>query len=114
MNTRRVGSHGEDIAAAYLKKSGYKVLQRNFNCRFGEVDIIARDGDYIVFVEVKARADTSFGAPREAVDWHKQQRIIKCANAWLTIKKQYGAPVRFDVVEVLAGNVTLIRDAFRV
>lgn len=113
MNTRKQGNIGEDIAVAHLKKHGYKILQRNFSCQFGEVDIVAQQEDYIVFVEVKSRSNTSFGMPREAVDWRKQQRIVNCASLWLTAKRKVGSPVRFDVVEVLDGNVNVLVDAFR-
>ena len=114
MNTKSIGNKGENIAAKYLAKQGYKVLQRNYNCHYGEVDIVAKDGDYIVFVEVKSRTSTAFCMPREAVDWHKQQRIINCAKSWLVANKKYGSNVRFDVAEVLNGEVTLLKDAFRI
>lgn len=113
MNTHIVGVKGEDIATEYLTKHKYKVLQRNYNCQFGEIDIIAQQGKYIVFIEVKSRKDDSFGLPREAVDIHKQQTIIACAKLWLAQKRLYGKCVRFDVVEVLDGKVNLIKDAFR-
>lgn len=113
MNKRQQGGIGEDIAAKYLQKQGYKILQRNYFCHFGEIDIVAQDGAYIVFVEVKARTSYAFGAPREAVDWRKQQTIVQCAKLWLTANGKYGAPVRFDVVEVMPEQVTLFRDAFR-
>ena len=113
MNTRSVGNEGEDIAAKYLTKQGYKVLQRNYNCHYEEIDIVATDGNYIVFVEVKSRTNTAFGMPREAVDWRKQKRITDCARSWLVANRKYGSNVRFDVVEVLNGEVTLLKDAFR-
>ena len=114
MNTRSVGNKGEDIAAAYLKKHGYTIVERNYNCRFGEIDIIAKQNSYIVFVEVKARSSTAFGMPREAVDWRKQQTIVQCSKLWLTQNKLFGSAVSYDVVEVLNGEVTIIADAFRV
>ena len=113
MNTRIAGRRGEDVAADYFKSEGYTVLDRNFSCRFGEVDVIVWDGEFVVFVEVKARSDTSFGLPREAVTWRKQQTIVKVAQYWLYKNKRTGVPVRFDVVEVLAGKVNHIVDAFR-
>lgn len=113
MNTHVVGEQGEDFAVKYLKKKKYKVIERNFSCKFGEIDIVATDGDFVVFVEVKSRADESFGKPREAVNWRKQQTIVKCANYWLYKNDQFGAPVRFDVIEVLAGEITHLVDAFR-
>ena len=113
MNTRIVGRQGETIAAEYLRKHRYRIIDKNFNCRFGEIDLIAWNGETVVFVEVKARSNTKFGMPREAVDWHKQQTIIRCANYWLYKNKQTGIPVRFDVVELINGQINHIIDAFR-
>ena len=113
MNTRIIGQHGEDVAIDYLKTQGYTILDRNYFCHFGEIDVVAWDGEFIVFIEVKARADTSFGLPRQAVDWKKQQTIVKCAQYWLFRHKRTGEPVRFDVVEILGGVVNHIEDAFR-
>ena len=113
MNTKIVGRHGEDVASKYLVAKKYKILDRNFSCRFGEIDIIALDRSCTVFVEVKARRDTKFGFPREAVDWRKQQTIAKCAEYWLYKNKQNGVPVRFDVIEIIGDSVTHIIDAFR-
>ena len=113
MNTRRIGQRGEDVAVEYLESQGFTILNRNYSCRIGEIDVVAWDGEYIVFVEVKSRADASFGLPREAVDWRKQRTIIKVAEYWLYKNKRMGLPVRFDVVEILAGKVSHIADAFR-
>ena len=113
MNTRVVGRWGENVACDYLSKHKYKIIDRNFTCRFGEIDVVAWDGETVVFVEVKARKDDSFGMPREAVNWRKQQTIVQCANYWLYKNKQTGVPVRFDVVEILGDKVTHIVDAFR-
>ena len=113
MNTRVVGRYGEKLAAEYLQKNKYRIVERNFNCKYGEIDLIAWDGNCVIFVEVKARKDDQFGMPREAVNWHKQQTIVKCATYWLYKNKQTGVPVRFDVVEVLDGSINHIKDAFR-
>ncbi len=113
MNTRIVGRRGEDIAAEYLVKNKYKIIERNFNCRYGEIDLIVWDGNAVIFVEVKARKNDKFGLPRESVNLHKQQTIVQCANYWLYLKKQIGTPVRFDVVEILDGKVFHWKDAFR-
>lgn len=113
MNTRIVGRRGEDVAIDYLKSEGYTILDRNYSCKIGEVDVIAWDGEFVVFVEVKARRDTTFGLPRQAVNWHKQQTIVKVAQYWLYKNKRTGIPVRFDVIEILDGNVTHLADAFR-
>ena len=113
MNKRLIGQRGEDAAIAYLKKHGYVILDRNFYCHFGEIDVVAWDGEYVAFIEVKSRSDTSFGLPREAVDFRKQKTIIKCAEYWLYKNKRVGVPVRFDVVEILNGEINHIVDAFR-
>ena len=113
MNKRIVGRRGEDAAIEFLRAHNYKILDRNYYCHFGELDVVAWDGEFVVFIEVKSRADTSFGMPREAVDWRKQKTIVQCASYWLYKHKRTGEPVRFDVVEILAGEVNHITDAFR-
>lgn len=113
MNTHELGIRGENEAVEYLKKQKYKVLQRNFRCHYGEIDIVAKEGEYYVFVEVKLRTTYSFGAPREAVDYYKQKTIVQCASRWMYEKRLVGAKVRFDVVEVYSDRIALYRDAFR-
>lgn len=113
MNTRIVGKQGEDLAVKYLKKHKYKIIERNFSCKFGEIDVVAMDGKYVVFVEVKSRSDDSFGMPREAVNWRKQQKIVQSANYWLYKNDRIGLPVRFDVIEILSGEITHLVDTFR-
>ncbi len=114
MNTRQVGAKGEDFAVKYLAKHGYKILERNFTAPHGEIDVIAKDGKFIVFLEVKRRNNDHFGLPREAVTPEKQKTIVVCAKYWLSKNKLYGTPVRFDVVEVVGETVTVLKDAFRV
>lgn len=113
MNTRAIGTQGENVAVQYLQKSGYKVLERNFNCRYGEIDIIALHNDYYVFLEVKSRNTSAFGTPREAVKPYKQRRIVDSAKYWMFKNRKTGVPVRFDVVEVVDGVASVIIDAFR-
>ncbi len=113
MNTRAIGIVGENIAAKFLKKNGYRILERNFSCVHGEIDIIALQGGFYVFIEVKSRNVRDYGAPCEAVNIYKQRRIISSANSWLVGRHKFGAPVRFDVVEVLDGVPSVIVDAFR-
>lgn len=114
MNTRQVGTKGEDIAAKYLAKHGYKIVERNFTSPHGEIDVVAREGKFIVFAEVKRRNTERFGLPREAVTLAKQKTIVACATFWLAKNKLFGTPVRFDVVEVIGEEVTVWKDAFRV
>ena len=97
------GQKAEDIAAKTLQKKGYKILERNFSSRFGEIDIIAQKGEYLVFVEVKFRKNEAFGGGMAAVDFHKQARIRKTAAIYL--QKLTEQPcVRFDVV-TLTGSL---------
>ena len=103
---RQLGDHGEDLAAAALKRQGYKILERNFVTPLGEIDLIARQGKVVVVVEVKTRRGSSFGAPQEAVNYAKQGRLRRLADYYLKAKRLTGSPVRFDVVAVtLAGDV---------
>ena len=93
------GAWGEAVAAAYLRKKGYRIVKQNFSTRFGEIDLIVQDARYIVFVEVKTRKSDRFGAAREAVDLHKQRRLIATAEQWLQRNPTSLQP-RFDVVEI--------------
>ena len=96
------GARGEKLAARFLRAHGYKILYRNFkDRRGGEIDIVCRDGDTLVFVEVKTRGGEAFGRPIEAVDRQKQLRVSKGGLAWLRLLDNPDVTVRFDVVEVL-------------
>ena len=115
-STRDQGQRGEDIAWEYLKKRGYKILERNYRCRYGEIDLVAKDGETIVFVEVKSRRSAAFGEPEESVGPAKQKKISTVALCYLEEKHLHDRPARFDVVSILTGageqNILLIRDAF--
>ncbi len=106
---------GESAAARYLIDKGYKITGTNYRSRFGEIDIIAEQGEYIVFVEVKMRSQSFAGLPREAVDAAKQRRIIKTALTYLSEQSWVKQP-RFDVIEVKAKNndiqISHIENAF--
>lgn len=112
-SNRRRGAEYEELAADYLQERGLEILQRNFSSRFGEIDIIAREGRYLVFVEVKYRAPNSGGHPLEAVDVRKQRRIGKTADFYL-LRYGYGedTPCRFDVVGILGEKMIHLRNAF--
>ena len=102
MPTRNeLGSHGESIAAAYLTAAGLRLLDRNWRCREGELDIVARDGDALVFCEVKTRRGLGFGDPVEAVTPTKQRRLRTLAQRWLAAHDEHAPELRFDVVGVL-------------
>jgi putative endonuclease len=115
--TSDLGAHGERIAAAYLTDSGLRVLDRNWRCRDGELDIVARDGDALVFCEVKTRRGTGYGHPVEAVTPAKQRRLRMLAQRWLAAHEEHAPELRFDVVGVLVrpyrpALVTHLRAAF--
>ena len=99
------GSAGESAAAAYLKKKGYRILGQNYSCRFGEIDIIAQQGNYVAFVEVKTRKNENFAQAREFVTRAKQERVIKAAMLWLQQNDLELQP-RFDVIEVVGEGRT--------
>lgn len=113
-NKRKVGGYYEDLAAAYLKKKGYVILEQNFTCRQGEIDLIVRDGNTYVFVEVKYRRNLSSGYPEEAVGNAKQRTICRAALYYLKkYVRSVDVPCRFDVTTVLGnGKIHHIPNAF--
>jgi len=95
------GQKWERLAEAFLRKRGFKTLERNFNCRVGEIDLVMRDGPTLVFAEVRYRASDSYGSGAESVSPTKQRRIIRAAQKYLQIRPQHPAQVcRFDVVSI--------------
>ena len=115
----RLGTRGERLAARYLRRRGFKILYRNFRGRQGgEIDLICRDGDTLVFVEVKTRTREDFGRPLEAVNRQKQRRLSLGGLAWLRLLGNPDILFRFDVVEVMMAEaapprIELIRNAFQ-
>ena len=112
MNKRELGTQKELLAMQYLEQHGMKLLQRNFRCRIGEIDLIAKDGNCLVFVEVKYRSSNRYGSPLEAVNLRKQQTIRKVAQYYLLGKGQTDCPVRFDVVGICGSQIEHIKNAF--
>lgn len=113
MNKRCVGSAYEQKAAEYLQKAGYQILEANYRCRLGEIDLIALHGKYLVFIEVKYRKSRGKGNPLEAVHRKKQLIIGKVAEYYLlTHPKCRKYPCRFDVVGILGEEITLVQNAF--
>ena len=110
------GRVGEDIAAGFLVKNGYRISERNYRCPIGEIDIVARDKNDLVFVEVKTRRSADLGYPEQAVGIKKQKKISKLALWYLQEKRLNGVRTRFDVVAVMmqpSGNdIRLIKNAF--
>lgn len=112
-----IGERGESIAVTYLQGQGLSIVERNFRCVCGEVDIIARDGRAIVFVEVKCRNNDDYGPPQLAVTPFKQRQISKAALVWLSKRRLFEADARFDVVAIVLRDHDLpqiehIRNAF--
>ncbi|MBR3162647.1 MAG: YraN family protein [Clostridia bacterium] len=95
-----MGQFGEDVATRYLKQKGYKIVNRNFTCRQGEIDIIAEKQGYLVFIEVKTRSNLLYGKPAQAVDKTKIKHMYKVAKYYLHIQGLENRFVRFDVIEV--------------
>lgn len=115
-----IGNLGENIAENYLINRGYIILDRNFRCKTGEIDIIAKDGNYISFIEVKTRYGNLYGTPGESVNYLKQYRIYKTAQMYILKKRLNKFNFRFDVIEVILNHINndfsikLIKDAFQI
>jgi putative endonuclease len=113
---RSAGQRGEDSAARYLTLHGYRIVQRNFRAPRGEIDLIAMDGESLVFIEVKARANDSKGTPAAAVDERKQGRIRHAAEWYCARYRMQDRPVRFDVIAISGADrsrrIELLKDAF--
>jgi putative endonuclease len=111
-----LGRRGEEIAARYLRRCGYRILARNFRAAGAEIDLVAADGETLVFVEVKTRSSAEFGTPAEAVDARKAERIRRAAGIYLRRARAGPRPARFDVVAIIGagrrGRLELLKDAF--
>ncbi|OPX98609.1 MAG: hypothetical protein A4E58_00797 [Syntrophorhabdus sp. PtaB.Bin006] len=112
LSKREEGQEGEERAVRILKKEGYRIIERNYRTRFGEIDIIAEEKDYLVFVEVKKRNTPAFGDPFHAIDARKRQHMVKSALFYLKNHNCFDRRVRFDVVGVDGDGVKIIRHAF--
>lgn len=113
--TKLLGQAGEDRAARFLMTQGYRIIERNYRTRSGEIDLIALHDGAVVFIEVKTRTSDAFGAPELAVNPRKQQRMVKAALGYIKYKKLHQVPCRFDVVAITAAaekEVELIKNAF--
>lgn len=112
MQSNIYGKKSEIIASNYLKKRGYKILKTNYKNKIGEIDIIAKDKDCIVFVEVKARNSRKFGDPLEAIDDNKQYKIRQVATMYLKVNKLLDNNCRFDAISILDEEILHIKSAF--
>jgi putative endonuclease len=116
MSKISAGKDGEQIAVAYLKKKGYRICETNFRCPLGEIDIIAREKDELVFIEVKTRKSSQLGYPEQAVGARKQKKLSQLALWYLQKKKLADANARFDVIAITLlpeeNEIKLIKNAF--
>lgn len=107
------GRYGEQLGVDHILKAGYRLMDRNWRYRRWEVDIVAMDGDTLVFIEVKSRSSTDFGEPAEFVDWKKRRNLVKLAEAYIKINRFQGE-IRFDIIAVYlkSEQIEWIKDAF--
>ncbi|MBW1971631.1 MAG: YraN family protein [Deltaproteobacteria bacterium] len=116
LTKKKIGNKGEDIAVEFLKKHGYRIIERNFRSSEGEIDIIALDKGTLCFIEVKTRRSVNFGLPLDGVDFFKQQQIIRVAQSYLIKKRITEVQSRFDVVSIFITSsnidINLIKNAF--
>lgn len=114
MNSREIGLEGERMAQDYLKKRGYKIVLSNYRCRFGEIDIIAREKDCLVFVEVRVRSSDDFGTPAETITPRKRDRLVKAALYYISSHDNLPSLKRFDFIGIsMAGEkprVSLVKN----
>ena len=114
-----IGSFGEALARDYLISKGYKILNMNFRNKFGEIDIICKKNNLLIFCEIKSRYSNSFGFPIESITCYIQKQIIKLSELYLISKKYYNFNVRYDIIEVIFNTITSshiinhVQDAFR-
>lgn len=108
----KLGEKGERWAAEFLRENGYQIVAENYRWGGGEIDIIARDSDYLVFVEVKTRRDKEYGLPEEAITEAKKRKIIRTAQKYIADHKPE-LDIRFDVVAISEGKARLYKDAFQ-
>lgn len=117
---KEIGYYGETLATEYLLNLGYKLLEKNFKCKLGEIDIICLDKEYIVFIEVKTRYNNHYGSPSESVNIKKQFKIFKTAQYYILKEQLFNSNFRFDVIEVLLNLdnetpfINLLKDAFQI
>jgi putative endonuclease len=113
-STVAVGQRSEDRATAALVKAGYRIVERNVRFKMGELDAVAYQGETMVFVEVRSRADDRFGGALHAVPASKQRQVARVAAAYLELRRPRFRDCRFDVVAITGPDIVIIRDAFRI
>ena len=111
--TIEVGATGEDRAVDLLVRKGYRIVERNYRCKLGELDIIAHDRGVLVFVEVRSRRSAEFGSALDAVNWHKRRKVSRVAASYLAHRKPRFDRCRFDVIAITGSELVHIEDAWR-
>jgi len=111
--TIEVGATGEDRAVDHLVRNGLRIVERNYRCKVGELDVVARDGKTLVFVEVRSRRSAEYGCALDAVSWHKRRKVTRVAMAYLAARKPRFVDARFDVVAITGNELVHIKDAWR-
>jgi len=111
--TIEVGATGEDRAVDHLVRAGYRIVERNYKCKLGELDVIARDDGVLVFVEVRSRRSAEFGSALDAVNWHKRKKVTRVAMGYLAHRKPRFVEARFDVIAITGHELVHIKDAWR-
>lgn len=111
-NSRKIGHYYETVAKRYIEEQGYTIIVQNFYSRFGEIDLIARDDEYIIFLEVKYRKTHQYGYPREAVTYSKRQKILKTAHYFISMYFKEEPACRFDVIEILGDEIRHLKAVF--
>lgn len=106
------GNIGENLAINYLQDNGYQIIETNYKNKIGEIDIIAKENNRIIFVEVKQRSTLKFGYPREAVNFYKQKKIRQVALSYIKYKNLINEHLRFDVIEIIGDKITHLKNAF--
>lgn len=113
MNKRKTGWEKEELAAEFMEENGYEILNRNYWCPFAELDIVAREGEYLCFAEVKYRSSERYGGCEGAVSMKKIRNICRCARYYMAKEKiPADIPIRFDVIFIIGEEIRLIRNAF--
>jgi putative endonuclease len=101
LNKQDLGKLGEKLAVKYLKGEDYQIIEQNYRCRFGEIDVIAYKDNYLIFVEVKTKQNENFGSPQEEVDFHKQRKLEQLALYYISQHSEWKVDFRFDVIGIL-------------
>lgn len=114
MNKRKTGNEGEKKAISFLENEGCEILETNYSCKIGEIDIIAKKNNTVIFIEVKYRKNIRLGMPYESVNYHKQKKIIKSAFLYAQKKRIIENPMRFDVIEIIDDEIHWFENAFEV